>query len=231
MDYPATVISVIPHGNLAASVRFSRPSGFSYLPGQYMFITIGSGGQAQVKHLTISSSPTEPFLQVTKGLTGHPFSNALLALREGETVQLRGPYGEFTFSGEYGKVAFLSGGIGVTPLRSMVRYAADTRTQSDIIALCSMKNEESFLFREEFDTLTKEMPNLRIIPTLTRPSPDWRGHTGRIDQAFIRQEIPDWKERIFFTSGPSAMVDGMLSLLGEMGVLSNHIRKEYFPGF
>jgi len=231
MEYPATVISVISHGAHAASVRFSRPPGFSYLPGQYMFITIGSGEQAQVKHLTISSSPTEPFLQVTKGLTGHPFSNALTSLREGETVQLRGPYGEFTFTGEYGKIAFLSGGIGVTPLRSMIRFAADKKIESDIVALDSVKDEESFLFREEFEAIARAMPNLRVIPTLTRPGPGWKGHAGRIDREFLRQEIPDWNERIFFTSGPAAMVDGMLSLLREMGVLSDHIRKEYFPGF
>jgi glycine betaine catabolism B len=231
MEYPSRVISVIPHGTHSVSVRFEIPPGFSYLPGQYMFITIGSGEASLVKHLTISSSPTEPDLQVTKKLTGHPYSNALAGLAPGDKVILRGPYGEFTFTGEYPKVAFISGGIGVTALRSMMRYAADRNLSGDIILLYSVKTEDEILFREDFEDFSVRNPNQKIVVTLTHPGPGWMGHTGRIDRTFIEKEIPDWKERVFFTCGPSAMVDMTSSLLREMGALSNHIRTEYFPGF
>jgi ferredoxin-NADP reductase len=47
----------------------------------------------------------------------------------------------------------------------------------------------------------------------------------------IEQEVPDWQDRVFFTSGPPAMVDAMLGLLREIGVPEDHIRYEYFPGY
>jgi ferredoxin-NADP reductase len=73
----------------ALSIRFSKPNGFDYLAGQYMFITVGVGDAEVTKHLTISSRPTENFLEVTKRLTGHPFANALASLRPGDIVKLR----------------------------------------------------------------------------------------------------------------------------------------------
>lgn len=76
------------------SIRFDRAAGFEYMPGQYIFVTIYSGDEKMTKHLTISSSPTEPdHLEVTKRLTGHPYSNALSELREGDKVTLDGPFG------------------------------------------------------------------------------------------------------------------------------------------
>lgn len=231
MESPAKVLEVIPHGSEAVSVRFERPAGFAYLPGQYMFITLGSGPSQLIKHLTISSSPTEPFLQVTKKMTGHPFATALAALRAGDVAILRGPFGDFTFTGEFEKVAFLSGGIGITPLRSMMRYAADTSLMTDITFLYSARTGEEILFRSEFAELTASNPHLSIVVTLTRPGPGWNGHTGRIDRTFVETEIPDWRERVFFTCGPAAMVDAISSLLKEMGVLPDRIRAENFPGY
>ncbi|ACL16041.1 hypothetical protein [Methanosphaerula palustris] len=71
---PTRVIEVVWQSGHAVSVWFERPEGFLYHPGQYMFITLARGGENQVRHLTISSSPTEPMLDMTKELTGHPFA-------------------------------------------------------------------------------------------------------------------------------------------------------------
>jgi len=81
--------------------------------GSLFLSTIGSSDNELTKHLTISSSPTEGFLEVTKRLTGHPFANALASLNERDKVKLRGPFGKFTFHGEYKRIGMLSGGIGI----------------------------------------------------------------------------------------------------------------------
>jgi ferredoxin-NADP reductase len=67
--------------------------------------------------------------------------------------------------------------------------------------------------------------------TLTRPDPEWRGLSGRIDRGLIEREIPDWKERVFFISGPSIMVDAMSALVTGMGVPEGKVRREVFPGY
>ena len=67
------------------------------------------------KPLTISSSPTEDFLEVTKKITvGHEFSDSIVALSVGDELELDAPYGQFTLDAAQNKVAMLSGGIGIT---------------------------------------------------------------------------------------------------------------------
>ena len=110
MEYHVRVVEVHSYGSFAFSVRFEQPPGFSFLPGQYLFITAWTETNALPKHLTISSSPSDPHLEVTKDSTGHPFAESLRAFKSGNEVVLRGPFGEFTYQGEYGKVAFIAGG-------------------------------------------------------------------------------------------------------------------------
>jgi len=231
MEYPTRVIEVFPRSKNAVSVRFAKPAGFTYLPGQYMFITLRRGGETLVKHLTISSSPSEPFLEVTKGLTGHPFANALSALVPGDEAVISGPFGDFTFEGEYERVVFLTGGIGVTPLRSMIRNATDRGLSTRILLLYSARSGADVLFGIEMEQMIKQNPNLKVIITLTVPDPGWTGRTGRIDRTMIEREIPDWKEQVFFTSGPPVMVGAIVAILEELGVQHDNIHQEQFPGY
>ena len=231
MESRALVSEVVRRSPLAVSVRFEVPQGFSYLPGQYMFITIGEGRAALMRHLTISSSPTEPFLEVTKGLTGHPFAHALSSLAPGDQVHIRGPYGDFTFSGEYSKVAFISGGIGITPLRSMTRYAIDRGLPTSIKLLYSCRTDEELLFFPELSKLAELHSALELAVTLTRPGPGWTSRVGRIDRDFVGREVADWKERVFYCSGPAGMVEAIAAILREIGVPEDRIRQEYFPGY
>lgn len=229
-EYPTRVTKVVRWSEHTVSVRFERPEGFSYLPGQYMFITLTRGGEKLIRHLTISSSPTEPLLEVTKELTGHPFAEALAALVPGDEATIRGPYGAFTFA-EDADVVFISGGIGVTPLRSMARYATDTGLLTRITLLYSARSEEDVLFGPDFEEMEQQNPRLSVRITLTRPGPEWTGRVGRIDRAFIENAVPDRRGRVFFISGPAVMVDAMTAILKEIEVPDERIRREYFPGY
>jgi ferredoxin-NADP reductase len=230
MEYSTTVIEVILRSK-TVSIRFAKPVGFTYLPGQYMYITLRKGEETLVKHFSISSSPTEPFLEVTKGLTGHPFANALSALIPGDKVEISGPFGEFVFSGEYGQVVFITGGIGITPLRSMIRNATDKGLSTRILLIYSARSRDDLLFGTEMEEMMKQNPRLKIIITLTAPDPAWNGRTGRIDRLLIEREVPDRTEQAFFTSGPPAMVDAIVAILKELGVPEDHIHQEQFPGY
>jgi len=213
------------------SIRFSRPPGFDYLPGQFIVLKL-EGPQGEIaKPLSLSSSPTEDFLQVTKRLTGHEFSNALLSLKEVDTISFSGPYGSFTFHGEYEKIAMLSGGIGITPLRSMIKYCTDKGLATDIFLFYSNRQEDDIPFNDEFQALTAKNQKFTIINTLTRPGPSWKGRVGRIDANLIRQMLTDYSGRVFYTSGPQRMVDSMQLILDEMNIPMSQTRKEYFPGY
>lgn len=231
MEYNVRVMEVFSRGDFAFSVRFERPSAFFFLPGQYIFITTGTGTAALTKHLSISSSPSDPFLEVTKGSTGHPYAESLSGLKAGDVVVIRGPFGEFTFRGEYGKVAFIAGGIGITPLWSMIRNATAMQYETDIKLLYSAKTEREVLFREKLTEISYANLHVSVVISVTEPAPGWTGHTGRINRRMIEQDIPDWRERVFFISGPPAMVNAMLAVLRELGLPEDRIRSESFPGY
>lgn len=230
MLFETRVIEIIQRTPDVKSVRFEKPRGFSYLAGQYVVLILGGSSDPMKKPFTLSSSPTEGFLEITKKLTGHPFSNALAALNPGDKVSINGPYGDFTFLEEYKNIGMLSGGIGITPLRSMIKYLVDKKLNTSIILLYSNRSENDIAFKEELEDSQKQNPNIKIIDTITRPGPDWKGVTGRINAEMIKKYIPDYRERTFFTCGPSIMVDSMVSLLQELEIPEKQIKREIFPG-
>jgi ferredoxin-NADP reductase len=231
MQFEIDVNDVIQRTEDAKSIRFRKPKGFDYLPGQWVFVTIGRKDEQKTKPLSLSSSPTEDFLEVTKRLTGQEFSNALAALKVGDKALIKGPYGNFTFQGEYDKVCMLSGGIGITPLRSMIRYSTDMRAKTSIILLYSNHYENNIPFKDNFDEMQMRNSNLKVIITITKPGPNWKGLTGRINREMIERNVSDYSERVFYTSGPKPMVDAMGTILGGMGLQAAQIKQEYFTGY
>ena len=231
MIFEAEVKDSIQRTREILSIRFTKPQEFELEPGQFIFVTVGSSDNELTKHLTISSSPTEGFLEVTKRLTGHPFSNALASLKVGDKVKLRGPFGKFTFKEEYKKICMLSGGIGITPLRSIIKYINDKMIDIDIVLLYSNRHEDDIAFEQEFDEIMAKNPKFNIINTITNPGSSWTGLTGRISADMIKKHVPDYLDRVFYISGPTKMVDSMFALLKELRIPEDQIKKEQFTGY
>ena len=227
----AEVTQVIGRTKDVKSIRFRKPKGFDYLPGQWEFITIGNENMQKTEPLSFSSSPTEDFLEVTKRLTGHEFSNALDALKVGDEVAFRGPYGKPTLQDNHEKICMLSGGIGITPLRSMIRYSTDKELKTNIILLYSNRFDDSIAFKNEFNEMQKRNLNFKVVITITRPSQAWKGLTGRINMEMIKRIVPDYSERVFYTCGPRPMVDATLAIMTKMGLQERQIKYEYFSGY
>ena len=87
--------------------------------------------RAHIHHFSLSSSPFDPLLEFTTRLRGTEFKNALAALQPGSELELEGPYGTFVLPADAGKVAFLAGGIGVTCVRSILRWLGHTWPATD----------------------------------------------------------------------------------------------------
>jgi ferredoxin-NADP reductase len=232
MRFETRVSDIITRTYNVKSFRFPKPDSFSYKAGQFMFVTVESGTQQLRKHFSISSSPTETdFVEFTKKITNSPFSLALTALNIGDTVSLDGPYGDFTFEGEYDRVGMLSGGIGITPLRSICKYCADTQSETKITLLYGNRAEEDIVFRKELEEMQQKNRNLKVVFTLDQASQSWKGYTGIINAEMLKNEIPNYAETTFYTCGPPAMVEAIGNLLKELGVPESRIKREKFPGY
>jgi ferredoxin-NADP reductase len=233
MKFETKVIYTIQRTRDVLSIRFERPNGFDFHPGQFMFLTINRDGEKTVKHFTISSSPTEKgFIEITKKLTGHDFSNALKELKIDEIVSVDAPYGNFTFKGEHNKVLFLTGGIGITPIRSIISCCIDEKINTDMVLIYSNTYEHNIPFKDELNDFQGFTPNLKVFYTVSKPTEKWEGYTGRIKGDMVRELVPDYGTRVPYISGPPAMVDNMVNILvNELKILSTQIKKEHFLGY
>jgi ferredoxin-NADP reductase len=114
----------------------------------------------------------------------------------------------------------------------MVKYLLDKRLSRDITLFYSARGVDDLAFRDLFDEAGREF-GLKSVYTLTRgPAPaGWPGRTGAITPAMIREEMPDYLERLFYVSGSEPMVMAFGKLLAGMGVKRANVKRDYFPGY
>lgn len=214
--------------------RLTLDREISFKPGQYLILTLRVGEKDVSKPLSISSSPTERgYIEFTKKITTSDFSKKLDSAVKGDPFSVRLPAGRFTFEGEFGKAAFLSGGIGITPIRSILKYATDKRISSSLVLLYSGRTPEQLIFKEDFESMQKKNPHLKTVYTLTDcEQVDSYCRTGRINEEMIKSEIPDFRERRFYICGPPAMVSAMRAILTDkLNLPNDNIITEDFFGY
>ncbi|MDQ1279196.1 MAG: glycine betaine catabolism [Thermoproteota archaeon] len=232
MRFESVIQEVIYRASDVKSFRFPRPVDFTYKAGQFIFVTVRHGENKLSKPLSISSSPSEKdYIEFTKKLTGHEFSNILDAMKVGDWLEIAGPYGTFTIDGESNRLCMLSGGVGITPLRSICKYCTDMRSDVDIILIFGSRIEKNIIFREDLEQMEMQNRNLRVILTLDEPSEGWRGETGVINTDMIKRNVPDYSERTFFICGPPGMVQAITNLLKNLNLPTNQIKIENFAGY
>ncbi|MDR0373948.1 MAG: FAD-dependent oxidoreductase [Nitrososphaerota archaeon] len=231
MKYEITLQSIIPRTVNVTSFRFIRPEGLNYKPGQFFFVNLQHQGKEIRKHFSFSSSPTEPdYIEFTKKLSDSEYSTVLWGTKPGAGVQIDAPYGKFTFEGEYPKVALLAGGIGITPFRSMIKYAADKSLNSHIALFYGCRTPVDIVFRDEWES-TQKNNRLKVVLVVNEATPNWTGRTGVINADLIKQELPDYREYIFFACGPPGMVKAMQILIENLGLPKEQLKLEYFTGY
>lgn len=232
MRFETKVADIIPRTYNVKSFRFPRANSLNYKAGQYMFVTLRVGGQETRKPFSISSSPTEKdYIEFTKKLTGHPFSKGLETLKVGDAVTIDAPFGNFTFEGEHERIGLLSGGVGITPLRSICKFCTEMKLNTKVTLLYGNRTEADIVFRQEFEQMQRQNNNFKIVFTLAEPDAKWEGHTCNINAEMIKKEIPEYPETVFYVCGPPAMVQAMENLLKALEVPAKNVRKENFAGY
>lgn len=218
---------------------FSRPVNCLFSPGQYMEWTLAHknvDSRGNRRYFTIASSPTEGELAigVKIGPKRSSYKNALFNMNNEKIIIASQLAGDFILPKNLKeKLVFIAGGIGITPFRSMIKYLLDKKERRDIVLFYAAKNPKDFAYMEIFNKGIKDL-GIRVIYTVTDKTlsrSSWKGHMGRIDAIMIAKEVVDHKERIFYLSGPNAMVKGYENILHELGVSGTKIKKDFFPGY
>jgi ferredoxin-NADP reductase/nitrite reductase/ring-hydroxylating ferredoxin subunit len=229
------------------SLKFSKQAEdnriFDYVAGQFAFFDIGNvydDPKGPIRHFTLASSPTEEFILISTRIRDSPYKKKLDTLQIGTTVKMRGPQGKFTLHKDHSKPAiFLSGGIGVTPFRSMIIYATDKNLPIKIIMLDSNRSRQNILFKNDFDKCADTNKNLKIVYAITdeqnkNGDDGWKVEKGRIDIAMLKRYLnsDDIEKGIFYMCGPPAMVKAMQDILEvDLQIPAERIKIEEFTGY
>lgn len=231
-DLVVRVKEIIPRTYNVKSIRLDIGEEPDFKAGQFLALTL-QNNPALKKYLSISSSPTERcYLEVTKKITGSAFSKALDQLKAGDVVNIQYPFGKFILAGEDQRIAFLSGGIGITPIRSIAKYAVDKNLSTDMVLIYANRSLKDIVFKEDFDALQKIYPKLKVSHVLCEADPGFKCIPGLINARVIKNEVSDYPQRKFYLCGPAQMVEAMGKILTEeLGLEKKNIITENFQGY
>ena len=227
-----------PQTPTVRTFRFDPPGAdFVWRAGQNLVMTIPGlqDPRGPTRPFTISSSPTEGgVVAITTLVRDSPFKHHLASMKHGDTVENEAIEGEFIL--EPGRPAvMLAGGIGVTPFRSMLRFAVDTRLEKPLVLLYSSKTPEDIVFRAELEDFSRRNHAIRILHTISRPEEarePWTGRTGRIDSELIREGMRGVRHPLIYIAGPPGFVsEGRRLIAEDLHVSKDDIRTDEFEGY
>jgi len=211
---------------------------FAYEPGQYMEWTLphkNTDSRGNRRFFTLASSPTEPDVRVGVKFNKHgsSYKEALLSMNHETLISASQVSGDFVLPKDSRqKIVFIAGGIGVTPFRSMVKYLIDTKDKRSVIMFYSARTAEDFAYKDVFEQAREEIRlNMFYVITGQSAVPNTYDRLGRISAEMIKQDVPDYRERIFYISGTQAMVKATQNVLENLDVPNHQVKTDYFSGY
>jgi predicted ferric reductase len=235
--HPYRVTDVHQETKSVWTVTFSPQKGrnrYDYLPGQFHFVTFHRGGNLPVEehHWTISSSPTEKDAVSSTIKMSGDFTATIGQTRPGDTATIHGAFGRFSyvFHPEEKEFVFVIGGIGITPMMSMLRHMRDTRATFKVLLIYANSNEPDIIFHRELAEIEAGgYPRLKVVHVLSRPGKDWQGEIGHINRERIERLCEGgFADRAFYVCGPKGLLKATIKDLRRLGVAKNRIHFEIF---
>lgn len=217
---------------------FAPVKQFAFAPGQYMEWTLGHeypDSRGNRRYFTLASSPRDSNLRLGVKFydQSSSYKRSMLNMETGSEIVAGQLAGDFVLpTGIDRKCVFIAGGIGVTPFRSMIQHLLDINQRRDIVMFYINRYEHEIVYKDLFEK-AKQKLGIKTIYTLTdiaQVSPTWKGKVGRFDERLLMESVPDYKTRIFYVSGPNAMVTSVQEALIGLGINRDHIKTDFFPG-
>jgi len=218
---------------------FEKPVGFIFKAGQFGDFTlinpVETDTEGNTRGFSLASAPYEADLMIATRMRDTAFKRVLRAMEIGTEVLLDAPYGSFTLHNNPKTPAvFLTGGIGVTPVRSIVLQAAHDNLPHRVLLFDSNRKPEDAAFLNELVEAQENNLNYRFIGTMTemeKSGMKWNGETGYVTKAMLEKYVGDLTLPIYYLAGPASMVTAMRKTLNEAGVDDDNIRTEEFSGY
>lgn len=219
--------------------RFEKPPGFDYKAGQFADYTLvnpsETDAEGNIRGFSLASAPYEDDLMLATRMRDTAFKRVLKTMEIGTELMLDAPYGSFTLHNNTKIPAvFLTGGIGITPVRSIVLQAAHDGLPHKIFLFDSNRRPEDSAFLDDMMDAQKKNPNFTFVGTMTemeKSGEEWHAERGFITKDMLSKYIGDLTRPIYYLCGPPEMVTAMRKILNGSGVDDDNIRTEEFSGY
>jgi ferredoxin-NADP reductase len=221
------LISATERGQDIKEFAFRPMEPFSWKAGQYMHYVLphqDPDDRGIERWFTISAAPSENEIRITTRIDhehGSSFKRALEALNPGDQIEADGPKGEFVIDDPTRNYLFIIGGIGITPLRSILVEAAARGVQLHVNVLYANRTSDA-PFRSELDKLCSQSPNLKIQYVI---------EPERIDEPMLKTALQSIPDAAIYISGPKPMVLAMKEQLLALGADESRLKLDTFPGY
>lgn len=235
LRHPWRVVRVDPERG-GASTLVIEPvdhEGFSFDPGQFGWIAVGRSPFSITQHPFSFSSAADVEPGGTVALTikaAGDFTTTIPEVAVGTKVYLDGPHGVFSMDSRQAPgYVFIAGGVGVTPLYSMIVTMRDRHDVRPVTLFYASSSWDDVVFREQLAELAEVMPNLDVVHVLDDPPPDWTGESGRLTPDVLRRHLPEQFRRYeYFICGSGGLMDAMEDALVAVGVPFARVSTERF---
>jgi len=213
-------------------------SDYDFRAGQhadFAFLHPSVGDESDnLRTFSLANSPHDKGLvMIAMRMRETGFKTALMSAALGTKFKVSRPRGSFTLHKDFARPAvFLAGGIGITPVRSILDWATQERLPYKLYLFYSNREAVDAAFLEEFEASTMQNPRFTFIPTITRLTYSaWRYEVGHINRQMLSRYLTGLNRPVFYIAGPSGMVSAMTDVLRSMNVSDDDIRTEEFGDY
>lgn len=205
-----------------------------YVAGQYLDVNLphtSADNRGAVRTMSLSSSPTEPLLAITTAFEprgGSTFKRALLALKPGDAVTVTDPMGDFILPKDpVQALTFVAGGIGIAPVRSMVKWLIDTGEARNIQIIYIARAPEVMTHLK----LLESYSGAHITKIYTQNAPAGQQPTSRPTTPALLKLIKNPNDQLIYLSGPQPLMETYWQELQTHDIPRNHLILDYFTGY
>ncbi|MDX1266962.1 MAG: FAD-dependent oxidoreductase [Oceanisphaera sp.] len=227
----------VAEGTLA--LYFDKPDDFSFKAGQCVRLLLvdppETDDEGNGRIFSLASAPAESELMVATRIRDSAFKRVLKTLEPGADFTLKGPYGDFTLPADPAReLVFITGGIGITPVRSMLLQAVAENNGRKIILFYANRRSEDAAFLDELTQVCADDSCCTLVATMTqteRSAQHWQGERGHVDRAMLARHLTDLTRPVYYLDGPPGLVAAMRTMLVDAGAAEDQLRTEEFAGY
>ena len=202
---------------------FQKPTGFHFKPGQYVVLSLNNPKTTHIdlplRSLSITSHPDENVLRFAMRVSESSFNKSCSQMEIEDTVTIYGPMGNFILDKQYGNIVFIAGGIGITPIVSLINELEKRKHQGRVLLFYSNRNEISAAYHVLFKNVS--LTSFKYIPVYTETQ-------SRINEDLLIKELQNLLDFNYFLVGTSGFIKSLQEILITNGVNVSNIKKDDF---